>query len=150
LAAGTNHIGSVAIDQNAPLAEGTSHIGSVGIDGGVTITSMPPVQVSDQPVATQHQYYEGTIDSATVGAIMYPFPGGATINMINFLSNDGTTDLYIGFDTVDPSLAANRASGTNGCIHLLAGEALSNFGRKCTGINFFRTTGAGPVRFVGA
>lgn len=148
--AGTNHIGSVAIDQMAPLAEGTSHIGSVDIIGTVSIKDMPPVQVSDQPVATAHQYYEGTIDSAAGAATLYPFPNGAAINMINFLSNDGTTDLYVGFDTIDPSIAANRASGLNGVIHLLPGEALTNFGRKTTGINFFRIAGAGPVRFVGA
>lgn len=147
---GTNHIGEVSVNSLPALATGTSHIGSVGVDGGVTITSMPPVQVSDQPVATQHQYYENNIDSATTAGYMYPFPGGATINMINFLANDGTTDLYVTFDTIDPSVPANRASGTNGAIHLLAGESISNFGRKCTGINFFRVTGAGNVRFVGA
>lgn len=150
LPAGTNHIGSVGVDSMPALATGTSHIGSVGIDGGVQITSMPAVQVSDQPVATQHQYYEGTIDAATTTGVMYPFPGAATINMINFLSNDGTTDLYVTFDNVDPSVPANRATGTNGALHLLAGESISNFGRKCTAINFFRITGAGNVRFLGA
>lgn len=148
LPAGSNHIGAVYVDQMAPLPQGTSHIGSVGVDGGLTITSMPPVQVSDQPVATAHQYYENNIDSA-VGA-MVSFVMAAPINSINFLSNDGTTDLWIGFDTTDPSIPANRANGQNMCIHLLAGEALSSFGRKTTQINFFRTTGAGTVRLVGA
>ncbi len=63
LPAGTNHIGSVYVDQMTPLPQGTSHIGSVTVDGGLTITSMPPVQVSDSPVATAHQWYENTIDS---------------------------------------------------------------------------------------
>jgi hypothetical protein len=148
LPAGANHIGSVYIDQMVALPQGTSHIGSVGIDGGLTITSMPPVQVSDTPVATAHQYYENNIDSAITN--MVSFVMAAPINTINFLSNDGTTDLWIGFDTVDPSVPANRANGQNTCIHLLAGEALSNFGRKTSQINFFRTTGAGTVRFVGA
>lgn len=145
--AGTNHIGAVAVDSMAPLATGASHIGSVGIDGGVTITSMPPVQVSDQPVATSHQMYEGTIAQTP---ILYPFPGASYINMINFLANDGTTDLYVGFDTVDPSVPGNRASGTNGALHLLPGESISNFGRKTNQINFYRITGSGTVRFLGA
>jgi hypothetical protein len=149
LPAGTNHIGAVAVDQMPALATGTSHIGSVGIDGGITITSMPPVQVSDQPVATSHVYFEATIDAAAGVATLYPFPGGP-INMINFISNDGTTDLYVGFDNVDPGITANRASGTNGCLHMLPGESISNFGRKCTQVNFYRLTGAGPARFVGA
>lgn len=148
--AGANHIGSVAVDSLPGLATGVSHIGSVGIDGGVTITSMPPVQVSDQPVATSHQMYEGTIDSAVTTGVLYPFPGGSFINMINFLSNDGSTDLYVTFDTVDPSVPANRVSGTNGALHLLPGEAISNFGRKTNQINFFRATGSGTVRFLGA
>lgn len=148
--AGSNHIGSVAIDAMAPLAQGTSHIGTVGVDGGVTITSMPPVQVSDQPVATAHQMYEGVIDSAVTAGVFYPFPGAANINMINFLANDGTTDLYVTFGTVDPSLPANRVSGTNAAIHLLPGETISNFGRKTDQVNFYRITGAGNVRFLGA
>jgi hypothetical protein len=148
LPGGTNHIGSVTVDQMPALATGTSHIGSVGIDGGVTISSMPPVQVSDSPVATQHQMYEENIDAANGAALMITFDN--EINLINYCINDGTTDLYISFDSVDPSVAANRANGTNGAIRLQAGESISNFGRKCTGINFFRITGAGNVRFLGA
>jgi hypothetical protein len=148
--AGTNHIGSVSVDQLPALATGTSHIGSVSVEGGLTITSMPPVQVSDSPVATAHQMYEGTIDSATTAGVFYPFPNAATINMVNYIINDGTTDLYVTFDTVDPSIPANRASGVNGALRLAAGESITNFGRKCSQINFFRITGAGGVRFVGA
>jgi hypothetical protein len=148
LAAGTNHIGSVAVDSLPALATGTSHIGSVGIDGGLTITSMPPVTVSDTPVATAHQYYEGTIDSAAGAAVNFVL--SAPINNINYLKNDGDTDLWIGLGTVDPSVPANRTSGQNMCIHLLAGESIDNFGRQLSQLNFFRTTGAGGVRFLGA
>lgn len=148
LAAGTNHIGSVAVDSLPALATGTSHIGTVGIDGGVTINSMPPVQVSDTPVAQAHQYYENNIDSATTAG--YQFVLSAAINNINFIKNDGSTDLWVGLDTTDPSVPANRANGQNMCIHLQAGETIENFGRKITQINFFRTTGAGNVRFLGA
>jgi len=150
LPAGANHIGSVAVDQLPALATGTSHIGSVAVDGGITITSMPPVQVSDSPVATAHQMYEGTIDSALGASVSFVFANGATINMINYIINDGTTDLYVGFDLVDPSVPANRASGVNGCLRLAAGESLTSFGRKTSQINFFRITGAGGVRFLGA
>jgi hypothetical protein len=148
--AGTNHIGSVAVDSLPALSTGTSHIGSVGVDGGITITSMPPVQVSDSPVATAHQMYEGTIDAATGANTPFVFANQATINMINYIINDGTTDLYVGFDLVDPSIPANRASGVNGCLRLAAGESITNFGRKASQINFFRITGAGGVRFLGA
>lgn len=148
LAAGTNHIGSVAVDTLPALAQGTSHIGTVGIDGGLTITSMPPVQVSDTPVATAHQYYEGNIDSAVTAGVQFPL--SAPINNINYIKNDGTTDLWIGLGTVDPSVAANRTNGQNMCIHLLAGESIENFGRQIGQVNFFRTTGAGNVRFLGA
>jgi hypothetical protein len=148
LPAGTNHIGSVYVDQMTPLPQGTSHIGSVTVDGGLTITSMPPVQVSDSPVATAHQWYENTIDSANTAAVMWTF--NAPINMINFIKNDGDTDLYVGFDTIDPSVPANRANGQNNCLRLAAGETIENFGRKINSINFFRIAGAGGVRFLGA
>jgi hypothetical protein len=150
LAAGTNHIGSVSVDSLAPLSSGTSHIGSVGIDGGVTITSMPPVQVADSPVATAHQMWDGVVDSATVGMTSFVFANQGTINMINYVKNDGDTDLYFAFDTIDPTVPANRTNGVNGAIRLRAGESISDFGRKCSQINFFRITGNGNVRFLGA
>lgn len=149
LPAGTNHIGEVSVNSLPALSTGTSHIGSVGIDGGLTITSMPPVQVSDSPVATAHQIYDGTIDSAVTAGVTFAI--NAPINMINFIKNDGDTDLFVGFDSVDPSVPANRTSGQNNCIRIQAGEAIENFGRKVdTSINFFRVTGAGGVRFLGA
>ncbi|MEC0026270.1 hypothetical protein P4L02_32740, partial [Bacillus cereus] len=45
LPSGTNMIGNVGVTKLPPLAEGTSHIGSVNVEGGVSIASMPPVQV---------------------------------------------------------------------------------------------------------
>jgi len=143
--AGSNHIGSVSVDTLPALATGVSHIGSVGIDGGVTITSMPPVTVSSSPIATAHQYYEGTITTTTVNFVL-----SAPINNINFIKNDGTTDLWVGFGTVDPSVAGNRLTGQNMCIHLLAGESIADLGRQIGQINFYRTTGTGAVRFLGA
>jgi hypothetical protein len=148
--AGTNHIGSVAVDQMPALATGTSHIGSVGIDGGVTISSMPPVQVSESPVAAAHQVFDGTVDSATFDQVVFDFGIDASINNINYIINDGDTDLFVSFDGVDPSVPANRVSGLNFCIRLLGGESISNFGRKCSSVHFFRTAGAGTVRFLGA
>ena len=148
LAAGTNHIGSVAVDSLPALATGTSHIGSVGIDGGLTITSMPPVQVSDSPVATAHQFFEGAIDYATYAPVVFAF--NAPINMINYIKNDGDTDLYVSFDTVDPSIPANRASGQNAALRLAAGESIGDFGRKADQVQFFRIAGNGTVRFLGA
>ena len=145
LEAGSNHIGSVAVDSLPALATGTSHIGTVGVDGGVTITSMPPVTVSSSPVATAHQYYEGTITTTTITFVL-----SAPINNINFLKNDGTTDLWVGFGTVDPSVPGNRTNGQNMCMRLAPGEAIDNFGRQLSQLNFYRITGSGGVRFLGA
>ena len=61
LPAGTNNIGRVNVDKLPGLAAGVSHIGSVGIDGGVTISAMPPVTVSNEPVKQSHQTYEATV-----------------------------------------------------------------------------------------
>lgn len=145
LATGANHIGSVTLDGGLPaLPTGSSHIGSVGIDGGVTIASMPPVTVSSSPVATQHQFFEASIAQTTVNFVM-----SAPINNINFIKNDGTTDLWITFETLDPSIAGNRATGVNMGIHLLGGEAVADLGRQCQQVNFYRTTGTGNVRFLG-
>jgi hypothetical protein len=148
LPAGTNHIGSVTVDQMPALAEGVSHIGTVGIDGGVTITSMPPVQVSDQPVKQSHQYYEGAVDFATYTPVVFDFAGD-TINQVIYCKNDGDTDLYLSFDSVDASIPANRANGLNMAIRIAAGEAISDLPRKADKVQFFRIAGNGAVRFLG-
>lgn len=149
LPAGTNNIGHVNVDVLPALAQGVSHIGTVGIDGGVTISSMPPVEVSNQPVKQSHQYYEGTIDSAVATAGVTFDMGTDSVNYCSFIKNDGNTDVYIGFDSVDPSVPANRGNGLNECIRLAGGESISDFPRKCSIVRFFRITGAGSVRFLG-
>jgi hypothetical protein len=146
LPAGTNNIGHVNVDILPPLAQGVSHIGTVGIDGGVTITSMPPVEVSNQPVKQSHQYYEGTVGDTTVLFDM----AGDTVSQIAFLKNDGGGDLYVAFDGVDPNVAGNEGNGLNMRIHLLGGESLSDIPRKCGSVSFVRPAGGtGNVRFLG-
>lgn len=152
LQTGANHIGSVAIDGGLPpLATGSSHIGTVGIDGGITISSMPPVQVSSQPVATNHYYFEHAAIAQTT--VTFTFGGGNHITDIHFIINDGTGDVLIDFDATDPSIVGNQAAnsgGQNFAIRLKAGESISELGRQCTSVSFYAPTGTQAVRFLGA
>jgi hypothetical protein len=143
LPAGTNKIGRVDVDKLPALAAGVSHIGSVGIDGGVTISSMPPVTVSNEPVKQSHQTYEATVTTIASTFNM----AGETVNRISFLMNEGTTDLFISFD--DDPVTSAISSGLNKSFRLRAGESINDMPRKCGKVNFIRATGTGLVRFLG-
>jgi len=145
LPAGTNNIGHVNVDTLPALPAGVSHIGSVGIDGGVSITSMPPVQVSNSPIKTTHQYFEGTVAQTVV---TFDLGAGNTVNNIDYIKNDGSTDLYLTFDTTDITLAGNQTNGLNMRIRLAAGEAISDMPRQTNKFNMIRTTGSGTVRIL--
>ena len=95
LPAGINKIGKVEVDKLPALSSGISHIGSVGIDGGVTITDMPPVTLSNEPIRQQHHYFEGTIGTTeTVYDLL-----DKDLLTIEFISNDDKdNDLFISFD----------------------------------------------------
>lgn len=143
LPAGTNTIGKVDVNKLPALAEGVSHIGSVGIDGGVTISAMPPVTVSNEPVKSSHQSFEATVTTAEVVFDM----GVESINRIQFINNEGDTDLFIAFDNTPATPAIS--SGLNKSFRLRAGEILEDMPRKSSKIRFIRATGTGVVRFVG-
>jgi hypothetical protein len=143
LPAGVNQIGRVKVDTLPPLTEGVSHIGSVGIDGGVTISAMPPVTVSNEPVKSSHQTFEATVTTTEVVFDM----GVESVNRIQFINNEGTTDLFISFDDVPATSAIS--SGLNKSFRLRAGEILEDMPRKSSKIRFIRATGSGVVRFVG-
>src|SRR6478609_3275991 len=145
LPAGTNNIGHVNVDTLPALPAGVSHIGSVGIDGGVSITSMPPVQVSNSPIKTTHQYFEGAVAQTVV---TFDLGAGNTVNNIDYIKNDGSTDLYLTFDTTDITLAGNQTNGLNMRIRLAAGEAISDMPRQTNKFNMIRTTGTGNVRIL--
>jgi hypothetical protein len=146
---GTNHIGTVDVGILPALSTGTSHIGSVGIDGGVTISSMPPVTVSNNPIPLNHQIYEGDVAQTVINFPFVDTNGTAmTVNTFNYVKNDGDTDLFISFGTTDPSTAGMAGNGENLRIRIAAGESINNFERQTGQINFYRTTGTGGVRML--
>ncbi|WP_420972497.1 hypothetical protein [Bacillus thuringiensis] len=138
---GTNHIGTVTVAKLPPLAEGTSHIGSVNVEGGVSIASMPPVQVTNDPVRGSHFYFEAEITTGN-----YVCNVGDVIKF-SYLINEGDTDLFLNFD--DNTLNPNLLSGKNVTIRLKPGEQLTEFTRKASKITFVRRTGSGMVRLLG-
>lgn len=138
---GTNHIGAVTVAKLPPLAEGTSHIGSVNVEGGVSISAMPPVQVTNDPVRASHFYFE-----AMIGTGNYICNVGDVIKF-SYLVNEGDTDLFLNFD--DNTLNPNLLSGKNMTIRLKPGEQLSEFTRKANKITFVRQSGNGMVRLLG-
>ena len=143
LPAGVNQIGRVKVDTLPALVEGVSHIGSVGIDGGVTISAMPPVTVSNEPVKSSHQSFEATVTTTEVVFDM----GVESVNRIQFINNEGDTDLFVSFDATPATSAIS--SGLNKSFRLRAGEILEDMPRKSSKIRFIRATGTGIVRFVG-
>lgn len=143
LPTGTNLIGNVGVTKLPPLAEGTSYVGRVGVEGGVSINSMPPVQVTNDPVRGSHFHWESVIGLTKVDCVI---TGGDVIKF-SYIVNEGDTDLFLNFDsnTVDPS----NTSGANKTIRLKAGEQLTEFTRKSTKLSFIRLTGTGTVRLLG-
>jgi hypothetical protein len=152
LPAGVNNIGSVDVDVLPPLTAGTSHIGSVNVDNAVSIStmpnvvisSMPPVEVTNDPVKQSHEYYEGSVTNVASSYDM----GARTITKFSFISNDDlSNDLYISFDSDVVSISPGQ--GANGVIRLAPGESINDFGRKCNKVNFIRSAGSGKVRLLG-
>ena len=143
LPSGSNNIGRVKVDTLPALSSGVSHIGSVGIDGGVTISSMPPVTVSNEPVKQSHQSFEGTITTTEIVFDM----GVETINRIQYIVNEGDTDIYISFDDVPAT--PTITSGLNKPIRIRPNEIINDMPRKSNKIRFIRATGSGLVRFLG-
>lgn len=142
LPSGTNMIGNVGVTKLPPLAEGTSHIGSVNVEGGVSIASMPPVQVTNDPVRASHFYGEYTITTASKSVEL----SGKDIIKFSFITNEGDTDLFVNFDNEKISTSD---TDYNSRIRLRPGETINEFTRKAIRIKFIRDTGSGMVRFLG-
>lgn len=141
---GSNNIGKVDVNTLPPLANGDSHIGRVTVENGLTIDSMPPVQLTNDPVKQSHEFFEGSVGTSEVVYDMTP----RNLTKISFISNDDpTNDLYVSFDETPAVTGQN--SGQNGVIHLLPGESISELGRKCSKIRFIRANGSGNVRMLG-
>jgi hypothetical protein len=149
---GSNNIGKVDVNTLPPLAYGDSHIGRVTVENGVTIdtmpavvvSSMPPVQLTNDPVKQSHEYFEGTVGTTEVVYDM----GSRTLTKISYIANDDpANDLYVSFD--DTPATASPVSGANGVIHMLPGETITELGRKCSKIRFIRSVSGGNVRMLG-
>lgn len=142
---GTNNIGKVEVTKLPPLPAGESKIGNVSIEGGLTITSMPPVQIenSETPVRQSHQYFESDVGTQEVVFDML----GENIYEIVFLANDGGNDLFVSFD--DEPATTTIVNGKSKTIRLKAGESIADLGRLCYKVRFIRSGGLAPVRFMG-
>ncbi|KMQ35479.1 hypothetical protein TU69_01480 [Bacillus cereus] len=148
LPAGSNMIGNVGVTKLPPLAEGTSYIGRVGVEGGVSINSLPPVQVTNDPVRSECRSWVGTVGTTQTSFDMK----GSDVLKFNYIINEGDTDLYINFETIyaNPSdLQGFNGTGKNATILLRAGETISELTRKTTKVNMIRTSGNGMVRILG-
>ncbi|PGL57369.1 hypothetical protein CN939_30255 [Bacillus thuringiensis] len=143
---GTNHIGTVTVAKLPPLAEGKSFIGSVGVQGGVSITDMPPINVTNDPVRASCMAWEGSVNNSIVVFDM----ADKNVLKFNYIVNEGDTDLFVNFDTyiVNPT----NLQGTNGLgatIRLKPGESITDFTRKTSKVNMTRISGTGTVRILG-
>lgn len=148
LPSGTNMIGNVGVTKLPPLAEGTSHIGSVNVEGGVSIASMPPVQVTNDPVRSTCRSWLGIVGTTQISFDMKD----SDVLKFNYIINEGDTDLYINFDSIfaNPNdLQGFNGTGKNATILLRAGESITDFTRKTIKVNMIRTSGSGTVRILG-
>ncbi|OTW93823.1 hypothetical protein BK710_00115 [Bacillus thuringiensis serovar sumiyoshiensis] len=146
LPAGSNNIGSVNVAKLPPLAEGKSFIGSVGVQGGVSITDMPPINVTNDPVRASCMAWEGSVNNSIVVFDMVD----KNVLKFNYIVNEGDTDLYVNFDsfTVNPTDLQGK-NGLGATIRLRPGESITDFTRKTSKVNMTRTSGSGTVRILG-
>lgn len=141
---GTANIGKVQVTSLPSLPTGNATIGNVGVVGGVTIESMPPVQVTNDPVRASHHSYEGSIGTTEVVYDML----GENVLKFSYISNeDASNALYLSFDEVPAT--TSPTNGKNTVIKLGPGEQLSDFTRKATKVRMIRAAGSGSVRFLG-
>lgn len=148
LPTGTNMIGNVGVTKLPPLAEGKSYIGSVGVEGGVSISSMPPVQVTNDPVRASCIAWEGTI---SVNHVVFDM-GQHDVLKFNYILNEGDTDLFINFDSYQATPNDLKGAGLTGraaTIRMRPGESITDFTRKTSKVNMIRTSGSGTVRILG-
>lgn len=73
--------------------------------------------------------------------------GSRDVNDIVFIINEGTTDLYLTFDTT--TVTTTAGNGLNGVIRLDGGESITDFRRTCKKINLIRATGYRNSAFYG-
>lgn len=146
LPSGTNKIGAVDVTKLPSLAEGKSYIGQVGVVGGVSITDMPPINVTNDPVRASCMAWEGSVNNSIVVFDM----ADKNVLKFNYIVNEGDTDLYVNFDsfTVNPTDLKGK-NGLGATIRLRPGESITDFTRKTSKVNMTRTSGSGTVRILG-
>ncbi|PEI99662.1 hypothetical protein CN684_31245 [Bacillus wiedmannii] len=137
LPAGTNNIGKVEVSKLPPLASVNGKIGDVGIQGGVTITSMPAVEleVSKDLNVKEKSYDDFFYQEYNIGQI--PYVLNTNLSKISFLSNDGETILHVSFnDKPDISLMPNEVIND-----LPVKVTKISVARKSGGQGYFRVLG---------
>lgn len=146
LPSGTNKIGAVDVTKLPSLAEGKSYIGQVGVVGGVSISDMPPITVSNDPVRTSCMAWEGSVNNSIVVFDMLD----KNVLKFNYIVNEGDTDLFVNFDSfiVNPTDLQGK-NGVGATIRLRPGESITDFTRKTSKVNMTRTSGSGTVRILG-
>lgn len=141
---GNNKVGRVDVESLPELPEGDNVIGKVIIPEPVIIGSMPPIEVTNDPVRGYHHMYDGPVSTTEVIIDCTP----RNMTRINYIINDDdTNDLYVAFN--DDVLSSSPGNGYNGVIRLKAGESISDLNRMSSKVKFLRANGNGSVRMLG-
>lgn len=132
---GTNNIGKVEITKLPPLASVGGKIGDVGISGGVTITSMPAVEleVGNDLNVKEKSYTDFFYEEPNVGQTEVVFT--TNLSRIVFISNDGQNPLKVTLN--------------NKTITLLQNEVIEELPLITKTIKLVRPSGSGNARIMG-
>ncbi|MES5883195.1 hypothetical protein [Bacillus cereus group sp. MG21] len=135
LPAGSNMIGKVEVAKLPPLASVNGKIGDVGILGGVTITSMPAVdlQVSKDLNVKEKSYNDFFYQEPNVEQTEVVFT--TDLSRIIFISNDGQNPLKVTLN--------------NRTITLLQNEVIEELPLITKTIKLVRPSGSGNARIMG-
>lgn len=135
LPAGTNNIGKVEVSKLPPLASVGGKIGDVGIQGGVTITSMPAVEleVSKDLNVKEKSYNDFFYQEPNVEQTEVVFT--TDLSRIIFISNDGQNPLKVTLN--------------NRTITLLQNEVIEELPLLTKTIKLVRPSGSGSARIMG-
>lgn len=135
LPAGTNMIGKVEVSKLPPLSSIGGKIGDVGILGGVTITSMPAVdlQVSKDLNVKEKSYNDFFYQEPNVEQTEVVFT--TDLSRIIFISNDGQNPLKVTLN--------------NRTITLLQNEVIEELPLITKTIKLVRPSGSGNARIMG-
>ncbi|PED82323.1 hypothetical protein CON65_12630 [Bacillus pseudomycoides] len=135
LPAGGNLIGQVEVTKLPPLASPGGKIGDVEIVGGVSITSMPAVelQVGADMNVKEKSYDDFFYQEPNVAQTEISY--STNLARILYITNDGVTPVKVTINTRVITLQPN--------------EVLNDLPIVTKSIKFVRTTGTGVVRVMG-